>query len=121
MQRVLKIFRTADGRNHLIVFLLVCTLFFIWGFCNGLLDILNKHFQDTLHISKAQSALVQFANFIGYFIMAVPAGYLARRFGYKGGILIGLGLLALGSFWFMPATYLNTYFAFLIGLFTLAC
>ena len=121
MQRFLSIFRTADGRNHALIFLLVCTLFFIWGFCNGLLDILNKHFQDTLHISKAQSAFVQFSNFIGYFAMAIPAGFLARRFGYKGGILIGLGLLAAGSFWFIPATHLNTYFAFLIGLFTLAC
>jgi len=121
MNKFLGIFRTPDGKNRILTFLLLCTLFFIWGFCNGLLDILNKHFQDVLHISKAHSALVQFANFIGYFVMAVPAGVLARRFGYKGGILIGLGLLAAGSFWFMPATYLNTYLAFLVGLFTLAC
>lgn len=120
MQKILGIFRTPDGRGHLLTFLLVSTLFFIWGFCNGMLDILNKHFQDVLHISKAHSALIQFSNFIGYFVMAVPAGMLARRFGYKGGILIGLGLLAAGSFWFMPATYLNTYTAFLVGLFTLA-
>jgi fucose permease len=56
-----------------------------------LLDILNKDFQDALHISNAHSALIQFANFIGYFVMAIPAGIMARRFGYKGGILIGLG------------------------------
>jgi len=120
MNKFLNIFRTPDGKNHLFTFLLVSTLFFVWGFCNGLLDILNKHFQETLHISKAHSAFVESANFIGYFVMAIPAGFLARRFGYKGGIIIGLGLLAAGGFWFMPATYINTYGAFLIGLFTLA-
>jgi FHS family L-fucose permease-like MFS transporter len=114
------LFRTPDGQNHAVTFALVTTLFFTWGFCNGLLDILNKHFQDALHISKAHSAFVQSANFIGYFVMALPAGFIARRFGYKGGILLGLGLIAFGAFWFMPATYLGTYSAFLAGLFILA-
>ncbi len=120
MNKFLSLFRTADGKNHVFTFALVCSLFFIWGFCNGLLDILNKHFQDALHINKAHSALIQSANFIGYFVMAIPAGLLARRFGYKGGIIIGLGLIAFGGFWFMPATYIGTYSAFLIGLFVLA-
>ena len=85
-----------------------------------MIDILNKHFQNTLHITKAQSGLVQFANYIGYFLMAIPAGLLAKRFGYKGGIIIGLVLIAAGAFWFIPATQIGTYWAFLTGLFILA-
>lgn len=113
-------FVLGDGRNVLTTFLLITSLFLLWGFCNGMIDILNKHFQNTLHISKAQSGLVQFANYIGYFLMAVPAGLLAKRFGYKGGILIGLALIAAGAFWFVPATKIGTYWAFLTGLFILA-
>jgi FHS family L-fucose permease-like MFS transporter len=113
-------FRTADGRNHLFTFVLVSTLFGLWGFCNGQLDVLNKHFQNSLHVSIAQSTLVQFVTFIGYAIMAFPAGMLTRRFGYKGGIIIGLTLVAAGAFWFIPATEIATFPAFLAGLFIIA-
>ena len=85
-----RMFRTEDGRNHALTFALVSTLFLLWGFCNGMIDVLNRHFQNSLHLTKAQSALVQFANYIGYFLMAIPAGRLARRFGYKGGIISAL-------------------------------
>ncbi|HEV2319020.1 MAG TPA: sugar MFS transporter [Verrucomicrobiae bacterium] len=115
-----KLFSTADGKNYFLVFLLVCSLFLLWGFCSGLLDNLNKHFQNTLHISKAQSGLVQCAFYMGYFIMALPAGMIARRFGYKGGIIVGLTLAAAGAFWFVHATAIDTYGAFLLGLFVLA-
>ena len=114
------LFRTADGRNLFLTFALVTSLFLLWGFCNGMIDILNKHFQDSLHINKAQSGLVQFANYIAYFLMAIPAGLLARKFGYKGGILVGLVLIASGAFWFIPATHIGTYWAFLTGLFIVA-
>ena len=67
-----------------------------------------------------QSAFVQFANYMGYFFMAIPSGILARRFGYKGAIIIGLALVATGAFWFIPATHIGTYWAFLLGLFILA-
>jgi MFS transporter, FHS family, L-fucose permease len=115
-----EMFRTADGRSYALPFALVSSLFALWGFCNGLLDILNKHFKDALSLSHFQSQFVQSANFMGYFVMALPAGMLARRFGYKGGILIGLGLIAAGAFWFIPATAIGTYWAFLMGLFILA-
>ena len=115
-----KLFRTQDGKNYVFVFMLVCTLFLLWGFCSGLLDNLNKHFQNSLKISKFQSGFVQNAFYMGYFIMAIPAGMLARRFGYKGGIITGLTLTALGAFWFIPATQINTYAAFLAGLFLIA-
>ena len=103
-----------------LTFVLVTSLFLLWGFCNGMIDILNKHFQDTLHINKEQSGLVQFANYLGYFLMAIPAGLLARKFGYKGGILIGLILIAGGAFWLIHAAGLGTYSAFLLGLFVIA-
>jgi fucose permease len=114
------LFRTADGKNHAFLFLLITSLFLLWGVCNGMIDVLNKHFQDSLHISRAQSAFVQFANYMGYFFMALPSGLLARRFGYKGAIIIGLALVAVGSLWFIPATRIDTYWAFLLGLFILA-
>jgi FHS family L-fucose permease-like MFS transporter len=114
------LFKTADGKNLFITFALVTTLFLLWGFCNGMIDILNKHFQNTLHINKFQSGFVQFANYIAYFLMAIPAGMIARKFGYKGGILVGLVLIAAGAFWFIPATSIGAYWAFLLGLFVIA-
>ncbi len=85
-----------------------------------MIDILNKHFQDSLHINKEQSGLVQFANYLAYFLMAIPAGLIARKFGYKGGILVGLVLIASGAFWFIHAVSIGTYSAFLLGLFVIA-
>lgn len=114
------LFRIPGGRNMLATFALVTTLFLLWGFCNGLIDVLNKHFQSTLHINKYQSGFVQTANYMAYFLMAIPAGLLARKFGYKTGIIIGLTLIAAGAFWFIPATQIGTYWAFLTGLFVLA-
>lgn len=113
-------FHTADGRNLVVPFVLITSLFLLWGFCNGMIDILNKHFQDTLRINKEQSGLVQAANYLAYFLMAIPAGLIAKRFGYKGGILVGLSLIAVGAFWFIPAVNIGTYWAFLLGLFVIA-
>jgi MFS transporter, FHS family, L-fucose permease len=115
-----QMFKTADGKNLFITFVLITTLFLLWGFCNGMIDILNKHFQDALHINKQQSGLVQSANYLAYFLMAIPAGLIARRFGYKGGILVGLTLIAGGAFWFVHATSMGSYSAFLLGLFIIA-
>ncbi len=114
------LFCLPDGRNLFVTFALVTSLFLLWGFCNGLIDILNKHFQDTLHINKQQSGLVQFANYLAYFLMAIPAGLIARKFGYKGGILVGLILIAVGAFWFVHAISIGMYSVFLLGLFVIA-
>jgi FHS family L-fucose permease-like MFS transporter len=114
------LFRTAEGRNLAPTFALITSLFLLWGFCNGMIDILNKHFQDTLRINKEQSGLVQAANYLAYFLMAIPAGLIAKKFGYKGGILVGLSLIAAGAFWFIPAARIGTYWAFLLGLFVIA-
>ena len=114
------LFCTADGQNVAIIFILITSLFLLWGFCNGMIDILNKHFQDALKINKEQSGLVQAANYLAYFLMAIPSGLIAKRFGYKGGILCGLSLIAAGAFWFIPAIRIGTYWAFLLGLFVIA-
>ena len=113
-------FVTPDGRNVLFTFLLVSSLFLLWGFCNGMIDVMDKHFQQELHLSLAQSAWVQFAHYLGYFIMALPAGWLATRLGYKGGIITGLLMVAAGGFWFIPATHIASFWAFLFGVFTIA-
>jgi FHS family L-fucose permease-like MFS transporter len=101
------LFKTKDGKNYLYPFLLVTSLFFIWAVCNGMIDTMDKHFQEELHLNKSQSAWVQFAHYLGYFLMSLPAGWLARKLGYKGGIMAGLMVVALGGFWFIPATHIN--------------
>ena len=109
------LFVTDDGRNLTFTFIIVTSLFLLWGFCNGMIDVMDKHFQDQLHLTKAQSAWVQFAHYMGYTLMALPAGWMTRRFGYKWGIIFGLVLVSLGGFWFMPATYISQFWAFLMG------
>jgi FHS family L-fucose permease-like MFS transporter len=108
-------FVTDDGQNVLFTFLLVSSLFLLWGFCNGMIDVMDKHFQRELHLTLAQSAWVQFAHYLGYFLMALPAGWLATKLGYKGGIITGLLMVAVGGFWFIPATHIASFWAFLLG------
>ena len=109
-----------DGRNVLFVFVLLILLFALWGFCNGMIDVMDKHFQEELHLSLAQSAWVQFAHYLGYFLMALPAGWLATKLGYKGGIITGLLMVAVGGFWFIPATHIASFWAFLLGVCVIA-
>lgn len=111
---------TATSATKL-AFILVTSLFFMWGFSHGLLDVLNKHFQDTLNVNKAQSGFLQAAYFGAYFIVALPIGAFMDRCGYKAGILVGLALFALGALLFIPATNAGTFAAFLGALFILAC
>jgi len=113
-------FVLADGSNVAFTFALVSSLFLLWGFCNGMIDVMDKHFQQELHLSLAQSAWVQFAHYLGYFLMALPAGWLATRLGYKGGIIAGLVMVAVGGFWFVPATRISAFWAFLLGVCTIA-
>jgi len=109
------LFITADGKNMFFIFALVSSLFFLWALCNGMIDVMDKHFQDFLHLNKADAACIQFAHYAGYFIMAIPAGILAKRLGYKGGIIAGLGMVIAGCLWFIPATQIATFWAFLMG------
>ncbi len=108
-------------RRFLLPFVLITTLFFLWGFARAILDVLNKHFQNELHISIAQSALIQVTTYLGYFIMAIPAGLFINRFGYRRGVVFGLSLFALGAFLFVPGAQIGTFEVFLAALFTIGC
>lgn len=101
------LFILNDGTNLMFTFILVSSLFLLWGVCNGMIDVMDRHFQEELHLTKSQSAWVQFAHYLGYFLMSVPAGVLATKLGYKGGIITGLLIVAAGGFWFIPATHIN--------------
>lgn len=83
--------RTRDGKSFLVPFILITSLFFLWGVAHSILDVLNKHFQDTLEITRTRSALIQAVVYGGYFIMALPAGRIIRRFGYRTGGADGPG------------------------------
>lgn len=111
---------TANG-NLRLAFVLVTSLFFLWGFSYGLLDVLNKHFQEALNITRARSGFLQMAYFGAYFLMAIPAALLMERKGYKTGILLGLGLFATGALLFIPATEAGVFEYFLFALFVIAC
>jgi len=110
------------NRNPLLfAFLMVASLFFIWGFCHAMLDVLNKHFQNLLNISKARSGLVQTSVFLPYLFLAFPAALVNRRIGYQRSILLGLAILATGAFLFIPAGLVfKTFWAFLAALLVLS-
>lgn len=106
--------------KYLFAFILVTSLFFLWGFAYGLLDVLNKHFQETLNITRSRSTLLQAAYFGAYFLIALPAGLFMNRYGYKKGIIAGLLLYALGAFLFFPAAEARNFEFFLGAFFILA-
>src|SRR5882672_2491235 len=110
----------TPSRTLSFAFVLVTSLFFMWGFSYGLLDVLNKHFQDTLGVTKARSALLQTAYFGAYFVMALPAAELAARRGYKATILLGLALFAGGALLIIPATLAHNFMLFLVPFFIIA-
>lgn len=105
----------------LFAFIMVASLFFIWGFCHAMLDVLNKHFQNILHVSKTQSGFIQTSVFGAYFLLALPSALLIRRIGYQKGILLGLLVVAVGAFLFIPAgLWFKTFGSFLVALFVLS-
>lgn len=109
------------GKSYLVPFILITSLFLLWGFAHGLLDVLNKHFQGVFTMTKAESGLGQFSTYIAYFLMALPAGAFMKRYGYRKGIIMGLLLFAIGAFGFIPAAFLHSATPFLIALFVIAC
>lgn len=117
----LKLFQADNGVNYLVPFILVTTLFFLWGFAHSILDVLNKHFQDAFTMNKTRSALVQAVVYGGYFIMALPAGRIIRRFGYRTGVSTGLLLYGIGALMFIPGSYINSFEFFLLSLFIIGC
>lgn len=116
------LFRTADGKNYLWPFVLVTSLFFLWGLAHSILDVLNKHFQETMDgVGKTESALVQAVMYGGYFVMALPAGQIIKRYGYRAGVITGLLLYGIGALLFIPGGQLLSFPFFLFSLFVIGC
>lgn len=109
------------SKQFLLPFVLIASLFFFWGFAHSILDILNKHYQDALVISKTRSALVQAMVYGGYFIMAIPAGAIIRKWGYRAGVLTGLILYGIGALLFIPGEMIMSFNFFLVCLFVIGC
>jgi len=107
--------------GHLLPFVLVTFLFLLWGIPNNLTDVLIRQFMKSFAISRFQAALVQSAQFTGYFVMAMPAALFMRRFGYKFGFVTGLLLFGAGTFLFWPAAVVARYGFFLVALFIIGC
>jgi FHS family L-fucose permease-like MFS transporter len=103
--------------NYLVPFVLVTCLFFMWGFANNLNGILIPHLRKALQLSNMQSTFVDTAVYLAYFLGAIPAGLVLKKFGYKKGIILGLLVFSLGAFLFVPAANSRTYSIFLLGLF----
>lgn len=108
-------------KKFLILMLFVTSLFALWGIAHSMSDVLNKHFQNVLNVSKSQSGLIQLSVFGAYFVMSIPAGMFMKRFGYKMGVLLGLSLFAGGTFLFIPAANAASFDFFRIALFILGC
>jgi len=108
------------ARSSIIPFALIVALFFFWGMANNLNDILIAQFKKAFTLSDFQAGLVQSAFYLGYFLLALPAGMFTRRFGFKSAVVLGLLLYACGAFLFWPAAELRTYGFFLLALFVLA-
>src|SRR5436305_2063060 len=102
-----------QSNKYLFPFILITSLFFLWGFLNNLNPILIPHLKRAFSLSALQASLVDFAVYIGYFVMALPAGMIMRRYGYKAGIITGLLLFATGAFLFIPAANTQLYVFFL--------
>lgn len=109
------------GEQYMVPFILIISLFFLWGFAHAILDVLNKHFQELLHINKSVSALIQAMMYMGYFVMAIPAGLFISRFGYRRGVVFGLVLYGIGSLLFIPGQQWMSYQVFLFALFVIGC
>ncbi|MDB5204959.1 MAG: fucP [Flavisolibacter sp.] len=110
-----------NRRSYLLPFILITSLFFLWGFAHNLDPILIPHLKKSFTLTTTQSTLVDSAVFIAYFLMALPAGFIMKRFGYKSGIITGLLFFAVGCFLFIPAANTQSYSFFLFALFVIAC
>ena len=108
-------------KRYLIPFVLLTSLFFLWGFAHAILDVMNKHFQELLSITKAHSAFIQATMYMGYFVMAIPAGLFITRYGYRKGVVLGLLLYGIGALLFIPGQHWLSFNFFLFSLFVIGC
>lgn len=112
---------SLTNKSYRFAFILITSLFFLWGFAHNLDPILIPHLKKSFTLTTTQSTLVDSAVFIAYFLMALPAGFIMKKFGYKIGIITGLLFFAVGSFLFIPAANNQSYNFFLFALFIIAC
>ena len=110
-----------NSKNYTTPFILITCLFFLWGFAHNLDPILIPHLKKSFTLTTTQATLVDSAVFIAYFFMAIPAGFIMKKWGYKIGIISGLLLFSFGAFLFVPAANHQSYNYFLIALFVIAC
>jgi len=108
------------SKEYRIPFILVTSLFFLWGFAHAILDVLNKHFQDIMNMSRTHSSWVQIMFYLGYFVMAIPAGLYINKHGYRRGVILGLLLYGIGSLLFIPGAHWMSFNFFLFSLFVIA-
>lgn len=112
---------SKDGVSYLVPFILITSCFALWGFANDITNPMVKAFSKIFRMSVSDGTLVQVAFYGGYFAMAFPAAIFTKRFSYKAGILMGLGLYAIGAFLFFPAKLSGSFYPFLIAYFILTC
>src|ERR1700712_910156 len=108
-------------KRFIVTFIFVTSLFLMVGVLHSMSDVLNKHCQNVLNLSIADSGLIQFSVFGAYFIMSYPAGFFMKKFGYKAGVILGLVLFAAGLFLFVPAANAASFTFFRIALFIVGC
>ena len=113
--------RPLTNKSYRFAFILITSLFFLWGFAHNLDPILIPHLKKSFTLTTVQATLIDSSVFIAYFVMALPAGFILKKYGYKIGIIVGLLLFAIGSFLFIPAANTQAYNFFLIALFVIAC
>lgn len=112
----------AGSKNkYLLPFILVAFLFFLWGMVHNLDGILIPHLRKAFQLTRTESMLIDSAIFTAYFLMAIPAGIILKRWGYKNGIITGLIIAGIGAFLFVPAANTTTYMLFLLALFIVGC
>src|SRR6476659_11142186 len=111
---------TSTATKTGFAFILVTSLFFLWGFSNNLNPILIPHLKKSFTLTTTQSTLIDSAVYFAYFMMALPAGFIMKKYGYKIGIIAGLLLFATGAFLFIPAADNQSYMFFLVALFIIA-
>lgn len=113
--------RSLVERRYMLPFILITSLFFMWGFARAILDVLNKHFQESLDITIFQSTMVQATTYVAYALMALPAGIIITRYGYRRGVVLGLLLFGLGALAFIPGDMVGSFAIFLTALFVIGC
>src|SRR5574344_2344625 len=109
-----------DGKNYLLPFILVSSLFLLWGIANNMTDTLLSAFKRIMSMTDTQTSLIQFAFYGSYFCFALPAALYIRKFSYKRGVILGLCLYAAGAILFLPAAKTASYLFYLIAIYIMA-